>query len=110
MDSGRGNILTGLNLAVVQQNLGEYEEAEGRLLALRDQYPSDYRVYMRLSFLYAGWQSRKPAEERDYAGALANYDLAAQYYEQAVASGETDDEMLRLEALMEQLRLSGWLE
>ena len=110
VDSGRGNILTGLNLAVVQQNLGEYEEAEGRLLALRDQYPSDYRVYMRLSFLYAGWQSRKPAEERDYAGALANYDLAAPHYEQAVASGETDDEMLRLEALMEQLRLSGWLE
>lgn len=109
VDSGRGNILTQLNLAVVKENLGEFEEAESCLLSLRVQYPTDYRVYMRLTFLYADWQSQMPVKERDYSRTVESYGLALQYYEQAVANGESDDEMQRLEALIEQLRISGWI-
>ena len=110
IDLDRGNIQTVLNLAVVMENLEEYEEAENCLLSLMEQYPSDYRVYMRLSFFYADWQSQQPVEVRDYADTLAYYNLALQYYEQAVANGENSDEMLQLEALIEQLRIAGWLE
>ena len=77
------------------ENLEAYEEAENCLLSLMEQYPSDYRVYMRLSFLYADWQSQLPVEARDYADTLAYYNLALQYYEQAVANGENSDEMLQ---------------
>lgn len=109
VDSGRGNILTSLNLAVVMENLEEYQNSKDCLLSLQKRYPEDYRVYMRLAFLYADWQSQLSEDGRDYAKTLEYYNLAVRYYEQAVANGENDDEMLRLQALIEQLRISGWL-
>lgn len=110
VDAGWGTILTRLNLAVVMENQGKYKEAEDCLLSAKQQDPADYRVYKRLAFLYADWQSRLPADQRDYTRTAKSYGLARQYYEQAVANGESDDEMLQLEALMEQLRISGWIE
>ena len=37
-----------------------------RLLALEQDYPGDYRVYMRLALLYADREGAKPTEQRDY--------------------------------------------
>lgn len=109
VDAGRGNILTELNLAVVEQSLALFSQAEQRLLKLQEQYPEDYRIYMRLAFLYADWQSKLPSAQRDYANTEKNYAAACQYYEQAVANGISDSEMTRLDALIQQLQVSGWL-
>lgn len=106
---GQGNVLTELNLAVVLENLGQFQQAQTRLLALQDTNPTDYRVYMRLAFLYADWQAEYPVSDRDYSAVAENYRLARQYYEQAMANGTSDMEMTRLEQLMEQLRVSGWV-
>lgn len=110
LENGRGNILTELNLVVILQNLDAFQEAETHLVDLAAQYPGDYRVYMRLAFLYADWQSQLPLEQRDYTSTMKNYQLAQEYYEQAVANGTSDMEMSRLDALIEQLRISGWLD
>ena len=109
LDQGQGNILTALNLAVIQQNLGEFEQAEQTLLPLCQQYPTDYRPYMRLAFLYADWQAQLPVEARDYSRVQQYAAQADQYYQQAVANGASDLEMTRLDGLLEQLRASGWL-
>ncbi len=109
MDRGQGNALTALNLAMVQQNLGAFDRAEQTLLAMCQQYPTDYRPYMRLAFLYADWQDQKPVAHRDYAQVEQYAGLARQYYQQAVANGVSDMEMSRLDNLLEQLQVGGWL-
>lgn len=109
IDRGQGTELTSLNLAVIQQNLGEFERAEQTLLPLCQQYSTDYRPYMRLAFLYADWQAQAPVGARDYSQVQQYAVLAEEYYRQAEANGATDMEMTRLDALMEQLEAGGWL-
>lgn len=110
LDRGQGSVQTSLNLAVVQQSLGEYQAAEDTLLPLSEQYPEDYRPYMRLAFLYADWQGERALEERDYSEVRRYAALAEKYYEQAEANGASDIEMTRLDSLLDQLQVSGWLD
>lgn len=109
IDRGQGTELTSLNLAVIQQNLGEFERAERTLLPLCQQYSTDYRPYMRLAFLYADWQAQAPVGARNYSQVQQYAALAEEYYRQAEANGATDMEMTRLDTLMEQLEAGGWL-
>ena len=110
IQNGQDNILTNLNLAVVLQNLGAFAEAEELLLQAYQAFPSDYRISMRLAFLYADWQADFPVEQRDYSRTMQYYQIADRQYATAVANGESDIEMSRLEALIEQLRVSGWID
>ena len=110
LDRGQGSIQTSLNLAVVQQTLGEYEAAEQTLLPLSEAYPADYRPYMRLAFLYADWQGEFSIDERDYTEVRRYAALAEEYYKQAEANGASDMEMTRLDSLLDQLQVSGWLD
>lgn len=109
IDRGYGTELTSLNLAVVQQSLDKFESAEQTLLALCEQYSTDYRPYMRLAFLYADWQALSPVNARDYSQVQQYAQLADQYYQQAKANGISDMEMTRLDSLIDQLKSSGWL-
>lgn len=106
---GQGNILTKINLAVVQENLGDFDQAEQTLLAACEEAPTDYRPYLRLAFLEADRQSTLPVEQRSYEQTRAYAQKAAEYYPQAQANGASDLEMTRLESLLEQLRAGGWL-
>lgn len=106
---GQSNVLTQLNLALIQENLQEFDQAEQTLLTVCEQSPSDYRPYMRLAFLEADRQSSLPAEQRSYTKAAGYADQAHTYYAQAQANGISDLEMTRLDSLLEQLRTSGWL-
>ena len=110
IDHGYGTELTSLNLAVVQQSLDEFESAEQTLLALCEQYATDYRPYMRLAFLYADWQALSPVADRQYSQVQQYAQLAEEYYQQAKANGVTDMEMTRLDSLLNQLKNSGWLD
>ena len=92
----------------MRQYLGRYPEAEQELLALAQEFPEDYRPFLRLALLYAGWQSEKPQEERDYAAFWENYETALSLYETAEAAGAADAEMLRLNDLAAQLEAAGW--
>lgn len=109
LDRGQGNILTRLNLAVVQENLEDFDGAEQTLLAACEQSPSDYRPYLRLAFLEADRQGTLPVEQRSYTQTADYAELAREYYDQAQANGTSDLEMTRLDALLEQLHTGGWL-
>lgn len=100
---------TRLNMASIQQALGNYESAEKYLLELTDLYPQDYRADMQLAYLYIDWQGTLPANQRDYHLALEYYEASQQKYQQALANGEEDQNMVVLTNLIEQLRLAGWL-
>ena len=59
---------------------GNIRRRSGEFLDMREGYPDDYRIYMRLALLYCSMEAEKAEEERDYSLVKENYDLAAQYY------------------------------
>ncbi len=107
---GYGTIATRLNLATALQALGRYSEAEDVLTELKEQYPSDYRFDMQLSYLLIDWQGTLPVDTRDYHEAKSCYDAAVEKYRQAQANGTEDAQMAVLKNLIAQLQSSGWLE
>lgn len=107
IESGYGTIITHLNLASIEQKMGEYESAEQELSDLLKEYPYDYRVDMRLAFLYADWQSKKSIDSRDYTEVESYYNKACSKYEQAKANGTQDADMAILGNLISQLKSSG---
>ena len=78
-------------------------------MELHDLYPQDYRPEMQLAYLYIDWQSALPMEQRDYHKALACYDASQEKYQQALANGQEDQNMVVLNNLIDQLRSAGWL-
>lgn len=109
MDEGVGTFATSLNMANVEQALGNYEDALAVLLELKDRYPQDYRIEMQLAYLYIDWQSVVPLDQRDYHQALAYYNGAQEKYQQALANGQEDQNMVVLGNLIGQLQSAGWL-
>ncbi len=105
LDRGYATFAVRQNAAVVLQYLDRYDEAEQQLLALEQDYPGDYRVYMRLALLYADREGAKPTEQRDYTAMGAAWRQAQQLYASASVQ---DAEMLRLEELVNQLIAAGW--
>lgn len=106
---GVATFATRLNMASIQQALGDYESAKEYLLELADLYPQDYRAEMQLAYLYIDWQGTLPAEQRDYHQALEFYNSSQQKYQQALANGQEDQNMVVLTNLIDQLRSAGWL-
>lgn len=90
--------------AVIYEQMGEFEEAEKRLLKLADDYPKRYEVYSRLAYLEIDKQSQLPNEERDYHQAEEYYEKAQELYQ-----GEEDAEMDVLDQMMKDIRDGGWL-
>ena len=99
-----------MNLAVLYEMAGNYQESERQLLTMKELYPDDYRVYMRLALLYCSVEGQKPEKGRNYSLVEENYGLAQQYYQKALNSGSSDENMQDLEDIMNQLYEKGWLK
>lgn len=91
------------NIAILQQTLDRFEDAQETLLALEEDYPNDYRPPMRLAYLYADWENEKEGQ-KDYAKMLAYYNKALPLYEIAQASGAEDSEMIQLKKWTEDIQ------
>jgi len=97
-------------LAILLQNVGELDRATAVLYQMTDLFPNDFRVPMRQAFLEADRQSRIDIEARDY-GIMEQYYLnAVRLYNENIRPGESDPEMQRLELIIEQLRIGGWID
>lgn len=101
-DNGLNTRSVRLNIAVLQQRLGQYDAAAETLEELAEDYPNDYRVYKRLAFLYAELESQNKAG--GYPRTKEYYELAVQYYQAAQAAGTADSEMVQLKELVEALK------
>ena len=100
MGRGQPTFAVRQETALVLEYLERFDEAEAVLLALQTDYPSDYRPPMRLALLYADWESRKPAQQRNYQAMLAQYQQAEALYPE---DGTPDSDMLRLRELAAML-------
>ena len=105
VEKGNATYRTYENLVVLYQQAGELELAGKTLEEMNQQYPNRYETFKRLAFLEADLQSKKPNEEW-------NYHLMQQYYEQAMElyKENDDEEMQRLEGILEDLRKGKWFD
>lgn len=94
------------NIAIIYQELGEYEQAEKMLFSMAEQYPDSYISYKRLAYLEAEKQQVKENRERDYSRMKEYYDRAKELY----GDQSADQEMQMLDNLIQDLIDGNWLQ
>mgnify|MGYP005797516549 CR=1 FL=1 len=94
------------NIAIIYQELGEYEQTEEMLFSMAEQYPDSYISYKRLAYLEAEKQQVKENRERDYSRMKEYYDRAKELY----GDQDTDQEMQMLDNLIQDLVDGNWLQ
>lgn len=110
IDSGKETFRDYMNLAALYEMTGDLGQASDVVNKAAEKYPGDYRIPMMLAVTEIERQSGLDESKRDYSGALDYYEKAEALYEKPRNAGKTDDEMQRLEGLIEQLYEMGWLE
>ncbi len=96
------------NIAILYQQINDFEGAETMLKTIEDQYPDNYKVYKRLAFLEADRQQRKSNSQRSYSSMKNHYNKAKALYKNVEQRGETDTEMQMLDRMMQELQAGGW--
>lgn len=97
------------NMAILYQNIGQFDSTASILNQMSDAFPNDYRIPMRQSYLEADRQSNIRNESRNYSLTKQYYDRAVDLYNTNVKPGEADPEMQQLDLLIEQLRANKWI-
>jgi len=93
------------NIAVINQTLENYEEAEAALLDMIEIYPEDYRGYMYLTLLYTEIQNKISIENRDYSIIFEYYNKAESLYQMGLNNGEgVDTNMQILGSMIDDLK------
>ena len=103
------HIYTGCNMAVIYQNMGDYENAKKKLQQVLKTYGEDYRVYKDLAFLEVSVQGETAEDDRDYSKFKEYYDKAKELYQKQLSANANDVEMDRLDELYQQAVNSGWI-
>lgn len=94
------------NMAVLYEEMQDFDAAEDVLTKLADDYPDNYRAYKRLAFLEADRQQYLDNRARDYTAMKEYYDKCRELYGQQ----DTEDvEMQMLDSMIQDLRNGGWL-
>lgn len=93
------------NMAILYENMEQFDEAERLLLEMAENYSERYEVYKRLAFLEADRQQKKENSDRDYRKMASYYGQAMERYSEE----EQDMEMQMLEGMMQELKDGGWL-
>lgn len=103
--NGYRNLHVLQNIAIINQTLENYEEAEAALLDMLEIYPEDYRGYMYLTLLYTEIQNKMSIENRDYSIIFEYYDKAENLYQRSLNNGEgVDTNMQILGGMIEDLK------
>jgi serine/threonine-protein kinase len=89
---------------------GETDKALEIMTLAADLYPEDYRISMRQAEYSMILQGSLLEDERDYSKVLEYYEKAKAMYDKVKVSGDSDDEMQRLEDDIEELYALGWLQ
>lgn len=94
------------NMAILYEENQDFSSAETVLLKLSQDYPNNYRVYKRLSFLEADKQQHISNDARNYAKMEEYYEKCKMLYGQQ----DTEDaEILMLDNMIRDLHSGGWL-
>lgn len=92
------------NIAILYENIMEFDKAEDFLLQMASDYPNRYEPYKRLAYLEADRQQNKENGKRDYQKMKEYYEAAVERYTEDVQ----DQEMHMLDQMMQELADGGW--
>ena len=93
------------NIAILYEQLNEYEKAADMLAQMLGKYPDSYVCYKRLAYLEADIQQHKENADRDYEKMKEYYDRAKELY----SDQDQDQEMEMLDHMIQDLRDGNWL-
>ncbi len=93
------------NIAILYEQMDQYNEAEDMLMQMLEKYPDSYAVYKRLAYLEADQQQNKENADRDYRQMKEYADRAMELYDD---QGQ-DQEMQMLKQMLVDLAEGGWL-
>ncbi len=94
------------NLYSIYYEQGAYDRAEEALEKYEQAFPEDYMPNALRSIMLITVENAKPQEERDYAQAYAEYELAGS----KIRSSDDTIYYQQVESLINELRSNGWLE
>ncbi len=89
------------NIAIIYQEMDDYEKAEETLFKMKEIYPEEYQCYLQLALLYIEMENEKTEPPRDYTKAVDNYKLAKKYVD-----SQSETELVQLEKELEE---KGWI-
>ena len=92
------------NMAILYQNIDDFDRAETILTEMKEEYPQKYEVFKRLAYLEADKQQTLQNSERDYLKMKDYYEKALEKYPETGG----DVEMDMLGNMMEELNAGGW--
>lgn len=110
VDSHWDNDMTFSNLIVLNQQLGELDEASAWGQKMAEAYPERYVTWMRLAFLEIDRQKQLDGEKRDYRVFAGYYEQAKELAADQLKNNRTDAELLLLDSAYQQVLEGGWLE
>ena len=109
MDHSQAIVSDYINYSYIKNMNGETDKSLEIITLAADLYPEDYRIPMRQAEYSMILQSALLEDERDYSKVLEYYEKAKALYDKVKVSGDSDDEMQRLEDDIEELYKLGWL-
>lgn len=110
-EEGAGDVILSLNMASAEESLDQLQDAADTLKSAAEEYPYDYRVDMRLSYLYAVNHGEIGSDEEDFAEAEKWYSSAEEKYNKALANGgDEDPDMTGLDNIIQQIEDAGYIE
>ena len=93
-------------MAILYEEINNFDEANRILNQLSQDYPDNYRVYKRLAFIEADMQQYRDNNNRDYTEMKKYYDRCIELYSN---QKEEDAEIHMLDRMIQELRDGGWL-
>lgn len=98
-----------LNLVIVYQNTGRFNNASGVLSELMSEYPNDYRIYVQKCFLIYNEQAQKSSSERRYDEFENYYIKTIDLYNEQNTSGIDNEKIVQLKNIHQELKDKGLL-
>ena len=110
VELGWDGYVTHTNIAVLYQEVGDFDSALEEYEDMISKYGEDYRTYKRLAFLEIDIQAKKENRDRDYDTFVEYYDKTMELFEESGVRRDVDMEIQKLEQAYEQLEEGHWLE
>ncbi len=98
-----------VNLALLYEHTGRYEDGQNTLLRAEEKYPDRYELYMYLSLLEINKQAGVDESVRSYTEAETYYKKADELYRKQAVTGTGDATMQKLAGQIQEIHDKGWL-
>ncbi|WP_373481747.1 protein kinase [Acetobacterium sp.] len=92
------------NIAIIEQETGNFDAAFAVLNKMETEYPDDYTVPLQEAWLFIEMENQKPNESRNYSDAKSAYEETME----KAGNSSSDQEVQMLTAKINEIKTKGW--